>query len=29
MDAARLVKAIRETYRAVEVRLSERLPRVA
>jgi CheY-like chemotaxis protein len=29
MDAARLVKAIREDYRIVEARLSDRLPRVA
>jgi two-component system sensor histidine kinase/response regulator len=28
-DAARLVKAIRDAYRTVEARLSERLPRVA
>ena len=28
-DAARLVKAIREDYRTVEARLSDRLPRVA
>jgi hypothetical protein len=28
-DVARLVKVIREDYRAVEARLSDRLPRVA
>ena len=28
-DAARLVKVIREDYRTVEARLSDRLPRVA
>ena len=29
MDAARLVNAIREDYRIVEARLSDRLPQVA